>query len=123
MSCVGWRAMARVSSSAYHGPTLTVAPLVAADEPQVVAALAPPHVYQPLDLRRPPTADEIARREVPSVEWPESVTMPVDLLAVKSRRTGALAALWLSYGWDHPNDSTREIDTASFSTSPGVGEL
>lgn len=99
-----------------------MAPLQRADEPHIVRALASPSVFRLLGVGHAPTAEEIARRELPLIGWHEGGITPVDLFVAKHRISGELVSLWLSYGWDHPTDRTRELDTASLSPRARAGE-
>jgi hypothetical protein len=109
-------------SDGYHGPTLLIGPPRPVDAEVIFTVLQQASVFVPLGMPRPPSRDEIDTRRWPFVGWHEGGITPVELLVARHRTRGEPRSLWLHYGWDHPSDSTRELDTVVLGENPTAGE-
>ena len=91
---------------------LAVAELGPSDVDAVVVWMNQPYIAAPMDLRPPIEAEQVTSRRVPIFdELGAPIMTRVGLLSVRDA-SARLLGFAITYGWDNPYDSMREIDVA-----------
>lgn len=75
-------------------------------------ALEDPGVHVPLGMARAPTEAELAAEVLTLQRGAEVRSEPARFLILRALQDGRSVGFFVHFGWDHPNDSTREIDLA-----------
>ena len=96
----------------YRGPTLQIAPPAADEIAWLAQALQAPAVYGPLSLPGPPTPEAIRRGELTLVDEEGRGRHAGQFLIFRQWREDLPVGFLIHYGWEHPRDTTRELDLA-----------
>jgi hypothetical protein len=95
-----------------RGNVLTIGPAGAAERERIFAALQLPEVYPNLGLKDTPTRAELDTDVLELHRGEEARREPVRYHALTRNSDGRFVGFFLDFGWDHPNDSVRELDLA-----------
>lgn len=101
-----------------HRPLAVIAP-IAAHLDQLVAWLNAPANARPLGLRPPVELDHLRRGVLPVFSTRGRPAEPPVRIYSLVDAQGVLVGVTFSYGWDHPDDTVREVDLAI----PYAGDL
>lgn len=100
-----------MTPSPVRGRLLEIGPADPSTRDWIFEALASPAVHVPLGLREPPEREHFERDLLTLVRG-EEIREEAVRYHVLRRLDGVPVGFFLDFGWDHPNDSTREIDLA-----------
>lgn len=93
-----------------RGKQVEVGALKVGELEKIASALNNPENYIPLGCVRAPTIDEINNLTIQFSRGAHTRKEPVRFSAIRERNSERFIGFFLDFPWEHPGDSTREID-------------
>lgn len=95
-----------------RGRLLTIGEPGADETAWIFEALQSPAIHVPLGAKRPPSQTEHLASIFETTRGDEVRAEPVRYHVLRANDSGRAVGFFVDFGWDHPNDSVRELDLA-----------